>query len=199
MRHTTLSTRRVAVLAGGLLAGLTIALTVGNLPRVDGVAPPGEADPGGAPRSATAEPRTPAQPVPTATTTPVPPTSDEERVEGQQVAADFVAAHVRFRYDESGDARVERMRPFVTDALAAQLSSEEGGRAGRLELTAREQLTDATVERIQPQTIGDGWMDLLVVVRADHRTVDGEDTAWESVLTRVVRTADGWRVDGFQP
>lgn len=209
LRRTTLSLRRVAALAAGLVAGLGLAVALGGVPQPPAAA--GTGDRPLAPGRAVAQHALPsapaggsgpadrAEPAPTHAPTPVPPTTEQERIEGEQAAADFITEYANFRYDESEDERVARILPFATEELGRTLAREEGGSYGRFELAERQQVTTATVERVQTQTIRDGWMDLLVVVRLDHTTVDGVATEWSSHLTRVVRTPAGWKVDGFQP
>jgi hypothetical protein len=129
---------------------------------------------------------------------------DQEReaaevVEAQQVAADFAAGYASYRYDDPPGAAADRVREHASPELVEALERETGGAAGREELAAREQTAEALVESIQTQTVADGWMDLLVVVRQTVSTISGSEVRWPSYLLRVERTDGGWRVSGFQP
>lgn len=151
------------------------------------LAPPGRAEP-------TSTPPTPTSPAPNLARL-----SEQDRAQARQAAADFITAYTTFHHDEPADDRMARMRPLVTDTLVATLRQDDGGDVGERQLAARRQVTTATVAQTQPHAAGDGWMDVRVIVRLDRTTVDGERTEWASHLTRVVRTPEGWKVDGFRP
>jgi hypothetical protein len=122
-----------------------------------------------------------------------------EVLAAQQTAADFAVGYATYRWDDEPGATAERVRPYVTAELYEVLAQERGGNAGRAQLAERQQSAEALVENVQTQTIADGWMDLLVVVRQTVTSTGGAETRWPSYLLRVLRTRDGWRVSGFQP
>lgn len=227
---TTMSLRRLVVLAAALLAGLALAAVVVTATPAPQPAPAGGDPPaaastpsatGGQDRDAPADAahagpsrvvadrgtaatagRTApgrAESTSTPATRPSVPVGADERARGRQAAADFVAAYATFRHDESDGERMARLRPLATDELAAVLARDAGGRAGKRQLAAHQQVTTATVAQTQLQTVRDGRMAVLVIVRLDRSSVDGQHTEWASHLTRVVRTPRGWKVDRFQP
>jgi hypothetical protein len=124
---------------------------------------------------------------------------DDDLAEAGQVAADFAGQYATYSWEETQEAAVDRVRPFVTAELAAELGRNSGAGAGAAQLAHREQSAAAAVETVQTDSVGEGWVDLLVVLRQELTWKGGADTRWDSYLLRVVPQEDGWRVSGLLP
>lgn len=123
------------------------------------------------------------------------------RATAHQVAADFAAGYGEHHFDEDPSAAVERIRPFVTDELAAELTRNSGAVAAGAERAARQERATATVQAVQEQggSVEDGYVHLLVVVRQDVTWRGGTETRWPTYLVQVVRVGGDWRVARLLP
>jgi hypothetical protein len=206
----------VCVLAG-LAAGFAFALAYGGgAPLAAGagrdepaVAAPADTDADG-PEAATppdADPAAAAAAAPApapvaedgavAPSQPAPP--DADLADAGQVAADFAVAYATYSWDETPEQARARLQPLVTAELDAELARNSGAAAGSAELAERRQWAIAVAETVQLDSVGEGYMDLLVVVRQDVSWDGGEDTRWPSYLLRVVQGDGGWTVSGLLP
>lgn len=208
LEGSTLSPRRLAVLAAiASSAVLVVVVVAARLPDQEQQAASVEASPRAAPvvpagpeetREPTASPEPDAEPIPEAEDDSG--TVDEgalqEEAAAHQVATDFAARHAEYRFDDPPAAALERVRPFVTDELAAELGRNSGALAARAELQERQERALATVQAVQRQggAVADGRIDLLVVVRQDVTWTGGSEIRWPSYVVQVVRTDAGWRV-----
>jgi hypothetical protein len=124
---------------------------------------------------------------------------DDDLAAAGQVAADFAGEYATYSWDEDQEQAVDRLRPLVTAELAAELGRNSGAGAGAAQLAHREQSATAAVETVQTDSVGEGWVDLLVVLRQELTWKGGADSRWDSYLLRVVPQEDGWRVSGLLP
>ena len=122
------------------------------------------------------------------------PLSDDELAEARQAATDFAVELATYRWDDAPDATIARVRPYVTDGLAADLARASGARDARAELEAREEVATATVLTVQTETLDVGFVRLVVAVRQVVTSTEGEEVRFPSYLVRVEPTDDGWRV-----
>lgn len=123
------------------------------------------------------------------------------RATAHQVAADFAAGYGEHHFDEEPSAAVERIRPFVTDELADELTRNSGAVAAGAERAARQERATATVQAVQEQggSVEDGYVHLLVVVRQDVTWRGGTETRWPTYLVQVARAGGDWRVARLLP
>jgi hypothetical protein len=123
--------------------------------------------------------------------------SEQDTVDAQQAAADFAAAYATYSYDDPPAAAIERVRSFVTTEFAAELARTSGATAGREELAERQQRAAGSVFTVQTTSAGEGYADVLVVVRQEVTLLDRAETRWPTYLLRVTHTDAGWRVAGL--
>jgi hypothetical protein len=128
---------------------------------------------------------------------PAPP--DADVADAGQVAADFAVAYATYSWDETPEQARARLQPLVTAELDAELARNSGAAAGSAELAERRQWAIAVAETVQLDSVGEGYLDLLVVVRQDVSWDGGEDSRWPSYLLRVVQDDAGWTVSGLLP
>lgn len=124
-----------------------------------------------------------------------------EEAAAWQVAADFAAGYATHRFDDGPSAAADRVRPFVTAELAAQLDGGSGAAAASAERAARREMAVAEVQAVQPQagSVSAGRLELLVVVRQDVGWDGGSEVYWPTYLVEVSRSPDGWRVSRLLP
>jgi hypothetical protein len=218
LSRSTMSTRKlvllVVCLAAGVIAGFSAALAQGpgseaastQRPATPEPSAPGEAaDPAGAAEARAADPDEAEAPwaedgVHVAELSGEAAwLEDDDLADAGQVAADFAGQYATYSWDEAQGQALERVRPFVTAELAAELGRNSGAVAGAAQLAHREQSAAAAVETVQTDSVGEGWVDLLVVLRQELTWKGGADTRWDSYLLRVVPQEDGWRVSGLLP
>lgn len=125
----------------------------------------------------------------------------EEEAAAWQVAADFAAGYATHRFDDGPSSTVERVRPFVTDELAAQLREGSTAAAATAERAARQEVAVAEVQAVQPQTgtVATGRLEVLVVVRQDVTWDGGSQVYWPTYLVEVRHGENGWRVSQLLP
>jgi hypothetical protein len=210
-RRSTVSGRRVAfaatvILAAGIAVPTVAARTQAPAPA-QVVTEPADEAPAAPTPAGTPGPRPAITQPPADDTGPAKNTSkrrrtvldDRELAEARQVAADFGAEYATYRFDEPPEAAAARLVPWTTSELAEQLAANTGGAAGRAALVERQQVAEAQVETVTVQRVDGHQLDILVVVAQKLTWRGGSDTRWPSYLTRVTRSADGWRVAALQP
>lgn len=121
------------------------------------------------------------------------PPSTRDRADAEAVAAAFVEQWATAHHDEPPAAAVQRVRPYVTAALADQLLTDlhQPGRAGPPHL---EEITDAAVEHIHGQGVTGTQITVVVVARQRTRTIEGDTVKHPSFTVALVRDGSRWRV-----
>lgn len=228
LERTTLSSRRLAAVggaAGAIVLVVVLAASPASAPsaadepqaagpgswepgaqprptRAPSVAPEPAGDPGGSPPPATPPPE-PAidHGIPVAEDPIEESPLEMQQAAALQVAADFAAAYGQHHFDDGPSATLDRVRPFVSDELAAELASSSGASAALRERAALRETATATVQAVQHQagSVEEGWMDLLVVIRQEVTSQAGSESRWPTFLVQV-RPSDGvWRVSRLLP
>lgn len=121
------------------------------------------------------------------------PPSTRDRADAEAVAAAFVEQWATAHHDEPPAAAVQRVRPYVTAALADQLLTDlhQPGRAGTPHL---EEVTDAVVEHIHGQAVTGTQITVVVIARQRTRTIEGDTVKHPSFTVALVRDGSRWRV-----
>jgi len=124
-----------------------------------------------------------------------------EEALAHQVAADFAAGYAGHHFDDPPSATAERVRPFVTTELAAELARNSGATAAQQERAARQERATAAAQAVQHQggSVAEGRIDVLVVVRQDVTWSGGSEIRWPTYVLQVARVGGQWRVAHVLP
>lgn len=124
------------------------------------------------------------------------PIGDEQMAAAIDRAEAWAADLLTWRYDESAEARRQRLARHLTDERAAD---HQGGH-GTAEVEHRREVewtATGEVTHSYPETIRDDLVVVVVMATEHITTVNGERSEQRALTVEVVPTDDGWRVDGM--
>ena len=120
--------------------------------------------------------------------------SDEQLAAAQAVAEGFCREYATRRWDESADARLARLQPFLSPELAAAFSTDAGGAALEDERRATREVATAQPEFAYPQTVTRDQVVFTVVVLQSISSTQGAEERRPSFQVVLEPDAAGWRV-----
>jgi hypothetical protein len=122
------------------------------------------------------------------------PVSDAEVAAAQAVAERFAVEYATRRWDEPPSARMARLVPLMSPALAAEFSADAGSPALEDERRARREVTTGTPEFAYPQTVSPDRIVFTVVVRQTVTSTQGTKEQRPSFQVVVASHDGAWLV-----
>lgn len=119
---------------------------------------------------------------------------DDELAVAQAVAEGFCAQYATRRWDESPDARLARLAPFMSDELVAAFASDAGGAALEDERRKLREVATAQPEFAYPQTVSRDEVVITVVVLQTVTTTEGMQERRPSFQVVLKPSEGAWRV-----
>lgn len=120
-----------------------------------------------------------------------------DQQEVAEVAGRFAEAVAAFDHEDL-DASRSAVEELATDGFQSEYDTALSGEL-RQRLLASEVVIDPTVQEVHVGSLGAAQASAVVELDLTYRTVDGTfDVAGSFLLLTMVRTPDGWRVEGVE-